>query len=133
MDNVVAGSSVLLKILITNIIGIAVIIGLIIFLASTQKKKEDFTSRPKLVLHYTNWCGFCKQFKPHWERLKMDIVKDPLGSKIAVLEVDEDKARTRGISAYPTIMLYKGHHSYEYKGMRDIAMIKQWAIRLSNQ
>ena len=69
------------------------------FAAVADSKKN------KLVLYYTNWCGYSKMFLPEWKKFK-DAVS---GSKVLVLdEVDceKDKAKCTEVPGYPTVLLY---------------------------
>lgn len=77
----------------------------------------------KVSLYYANWCGHCKRFKPEWDKIKTELTK----RNISYAEFEEgensNEIRKAGITGYPTIMITKGNHNYEYKGPRSIDSI----------
>ncbi len=69
-----------------------------------------------LVLHWTDWCGHCKIFKPEWEEIKKEV-----GKKINCIEVNHTftpctlnskyKNILKEVSGFPTIYLYNDYHN----------------------
>lgn len=55
----------------------------------------------KLVMFYTDWCGYCKQLKPVWDQVERDYPE-------LVTRVNADNrpelARAFSIKGYPTIL-----------------------------
>ena len=89
-----------------------------------EKKNNDATGKPKLILYWANWCGICNRIKPNWEEAKkivsakypnleiMDVnCDDPSTSKCFTYSNDT-KAKLDGV---PTIVLRKGTTDVEYK------------------
>jgi thiol-disulfide isomerase/thioredoxin len=88
---------------------------------ATSQRSINKTRR--VYLHYTAWCPYCKKMKPLWER-----VKETLGtSGIEFYEVDEDVAKTPGITGYPTIQMLdeNGNRRY-YGGQIDYKQLLDW-------
>jgi thiol-disulfide isomerase/thioredoxin len=54
-----------------------------------------------VILYKTDWCGYCKQMKPVFDRVKRDCADKGINFSI----VDCDKTPTLGINQYPTIVL----------------------------
>jgi thioredoxin 1 len=87
--------------------------------AKVAEKVEDV-----IRLHYTNWCGFCKKMKPVWEQ-----VKNELGGKVNMVEIDEEVAKTPGIQGYPTIIKNRaGKAAEKYSGEIDAQKLKQFIL-----
>jgi thiol-disulfide isomerase/thioredoxin len=79
----------------------------------------------RVTLHYTNWCGYCKQMKPVWEKVKVAAAN----SGIIFSEVDEDIAHTPGITGYPSIIMLneRGERS-KYFGTADFDTLRNWVV-----
>ncbi len=76
-------------------------------------------------LHYTDWCGACKLMKPVWEQVKVAVS----GSGVTFDEINEDNAKTPGISGYPTIlMLDERGHTIKYSGGPDFETLRNWVV-----
>ena len=82
-------------------------------------RKENYSGRPIVVLHYTNWCGWCKKMKPIWEKVKA------ANPNMTFQEVDEDKAKNPWIKSYPTILLYT-NKVHKYEGGPDFEKLNAW-------
>ena len=68
---------------------------------NTNSKKK-----PKLVLYYTNWCGYSKAFLPIWQKIKntQDITLE-----YEEYECDKNKAicDAQNIAGFPSLVLFK--------------------------
>jgi len=117
---------------------IVLLILLTIYVCRPRKNGETMTSgplfdaynkqyggekRPVLGLHYTDWCHFCKDFKPKWAALKDDQEL----KNILFVENNEDHNKTPGVSGYPTIILRKpSGEVVSYDEAREADALKTW-------
>lgn len=87
---------------------------------------EKFVNSTRTVtLHYTNWCHYCKQMKPVWNAVKSST----LANGIVFREVDEDVAKTPGITGYPTILMVDEHgKTSQYNGGSDMVSLRNWIL-----
>ncbi len=77
------------------------------------------------ILHYTEWCSYCKRMKPIWEEAKHRMA----GKAISMQENDEDKQPTAGVNKYPTIYLLDEYgHKREYHGPADLITLTQFLL-----
>lgn len=71
------------------------------------------TKVSKLSFYYMNGCGYCKVFKPEWEKIKKTISNSGLKNFIVLEEnncyenPDGCKKNSEYISGFPTILLTK--------------------------
>ena len=77
---------------------------------------KDFP-KSKLVLYYTNWCGYSRMFLPDWEKLKDFLKTDDLGKTVILEEYDCDSnvgqtmCAKEKIEGYPSLILFKPNGS----------------------
>ena len=73
------------------------------FSSDDKVKKALENNKPSFVAFVTEWCGYCKNLKPIWQKFE-DEYK---GEDINVLSIDCDKykelAKKYNIKGYPTI------------------------------
>ena len=81
----------------------------------TNKYKSKI---PTLLLFYAEWCGYCRKFKPTWDKLKKLISSD----KLNMIKIDSDNKLVKQfkIDGYPTIMLIDDDNMIKYNGDRSI-------------
>lgn len=86
---------------------------------------DDINDRRRITLHYTNWCGACKNMKPVWLAVKTNLSQTGIEFK----EIDEDVAKTPYISSYPTIVMLteKGKRQI-YSGPADFDRLRNWCL-----
>lgn len=94
-------------------------------LIGTSTQTENLTSTQRTVtLHFAPWCSHCKIMRPIWEQVKIATK----GSGIVFKEVDEDKAKTPGITGYPTILMNDNGSTYKYPGQPDFETLRDWVV-----
>lgn len=100
------------------------IIGWVIFLLLIYIVFFDgfSASGPVVEFHYTDWCGYCKKMKPIWYSIKGDI------PGVKFVEIDEDKAKTPGITGYPTILLKHNGQTKTFNNVYDSSALKNWIM-----
>ena len=96
----------------------------IIFILIWVNRKETMYGVNTVRFHYTNWCGFCTRMKPVWNEVKLN-----LGNKYHFIEIDEDIAKTPGITSYPTIMFTDSRSAvHVYPGKNDVNELASWIL-----
>jgi thiol-disulfide isomerase/thioredoxin len=78
------------------------------------------TSTDVVEFHYVPWCRYCHKFKPVWEQAKTEYVM----SRFA--EIDEDIAKTPGITKYPTVLIRNSSGVVEYRMKYDYNDFAKW-------
>lgn len=83
-------------------------------------KKTNISSKPILMLYYTNWCGWSKKFLPVWDQLSNSR---KLNIAMQKIDCEKNKNQCSGIPGFPYVVLEKGDKRIEYKGNRTSADI----------
>lgn len=79
------------------------------------------------TLFYANWCGWCKNFRPEWNKLKQNISQingKYKGVSITCHEFEDSqlksiggaKIRNKDIRGYPTIKITLNVNGKKYEG-----------------
>lgn len=103
--------------------------------ANLNKLKEGLAKKNVVMLLHANWCFWCKQFKPEWDKLANNLKG---GDNLSVLEIEEAqlttlKQKDQGLFeqligseglGFPTVLLFKGGQRYTYKGQRTSAALQ---------
>lgn len=83
-------------------------------------KGNEFT----FVLYYVRWCMYCQMALPVWKEAAHTIGRSQPRVKFVQIDcmVEVALCQASKISAYPTMMMYKGVHPLEreYHGMRSV-------------
>ncbi|XP_048019699.1 protein disulfide-isomerase TMX3a [Megalobrama amblycephala] len=86
-----------------------------------------------LVEFYAPWCTYCHTFEPIWYEVGAELKS--LGSPVNVGKMDTTLhtsiASEFNIRGYPTIKLFKGDLSFDYKGQRTKDAIIEFTNRVS--
>ncbi|XP_067309143.1 protein disulfide-isomerase tmx3a [Pseudorasbora parva] len=86
-----------------------------------------------LVEFYAPWCAYCHTFEPIWYEVGAELKS--LGSPVNVGKMDttvhKSIASELNIRGYPTIKLFKGDLSFDYKGPRTKDAIIEFTNRVS--
>jgi thioredoxin-related protein len=94
----------------------------------SQKNENINQEKNKaIILHFANWCGYCKQFKPVWENIKKYCQEN----KYLYYEIDHSDDNNTTINpqpifdiplienSFPTLYLYDNEQFLKYEGKRD--------------
>jgi thiol-disulfide isomerase/thioredoxin len=85
--------------------------------------REGFNDNmAKLILFYTDWCGYCNEFKPIFNgKLKELIESSKLPVILEQIDCVKDKkiAQQYKVSSYPTLILEVNNVPTKYEGIRD--------------
>ena len=79
------------------------------------------TDKLQIVAFLANWCGFCEQFKPEWEKFK-SIANTKLINGVVTTASEENMDKLncdKNIEGFPTIRIYKNGKYIDYDGERD--------------
>ena len=102
---------------------------------------ERFDNQPEAALgdvevnfFYVNWCGYCKEAKPHFtEFMEQNNSKIVNGKKIKIKMIDceanaenRQLAKNMGINGYPTITAKFGNRLEKYEGERTLHGLNSW-------
>lgn len=86
-------------------------------------RMEGFSnSKPIFYFFGVNWCGYCKQAKPEWDK----FVARAQGEELNVLpthidaEADPELAAEYGVRSYPTFVLVKDGERIPFEGPRTV-------------
>ena len=84
---------------------------------------------PAVVYTSAGFCGYCKEFKPMWERLKKKGIKTQDGMPIQFIELSAGDAMLEKfppVDSYPTIRYHYSYANYaQFEGQRsDEALIE---------
>lgn len=76
----------------------------------------------ELTLYHANWCGHCQEFKPVWNKVKLENKNQNIKFiDLEESELDKDKLPKIGrqtIRGFPTIKINDNGMEYEYNGKR---------------
>lgn len=90
--------------------------------AQIQRKTENFESQDQIstaipasngiqsdiTLYYANWCGYCKQLLPDWEKFEDYARKNFTNLRVDRVRCEDGNeavCRQKGVQGYPTIIL----------------------------
>ncbi|KAK2900961.1 hypothetical protein Q8A67_009076 [Cirrhinus molitorella] len=98
-----------------------------------DKFKEYLQNELWLVEFYAPWCAYCHTFESIW--LEVGAELKSMGSPVNVGKIDTTVhtsiASEFNIRGYPTIKLFKGDLSFDYKGPRTKDAIIEFTNRVS--
>lgn len=87
-----------------------------------QNKKspfEMFSGGAKLYFFYADWCGYCRKFKPEWEKLKAE---PNLGIELEEVDCSNEApalAKEYDVKGFPTLILVHSSNKVTYEGERS--------------
>ena len=85
-----------------------------------QGEVELFSGGSKLYFFFAEWCGYCKKFKPEWEKLKSE---SNLGVQLEEVDCSDNNnvpslAKEYNVNGFPTLILVNGDNKITYQGAR---------------
>ena len=80
-----------------------------------------------IIEFYAPWCGHCRQLKPVWERLALEL-KGFIKVGAVNCEIEKQICGMEGVNSFPTIKVKKSGVSTMYEGDRDLGALKVWAL-----
>lgn len=98
---------------------LVVVGGYLLFNWCQKGKLELFAGEAKLYFFYADWCGYCKKFKPEWEKLKAE---SNLGVQLEEVDCSNEApalAKEYNVSGFPTLILVNGSNKVTYEGERS--------------
>lgn len=75
--------------------------------------------------YYTDWCGYCKRFKPIWEK-----TKSKLGKSISFQSHNGETSNTDCVEGYPTIVAKRNGIISKYDGSPDSKLFHDFVMRV---
>lgn len=97
---------------------LVVVGGYLVFNWYQKGKFELFSGGAKLYFFGADWCGYCKKFKPEWEKLKAE---SNLGVQLEEVDCSNEApelAKKYNVSGFPTLILTNGSNKVTYEGER---------------
>lgn len=90
------------------------------------------------TMYHVDWCKFCKQAKPEWQKLASDFNGKVInGKKITILDVNcdenEEVAEKEGIKSYPTLKFTMNGKPVEYPDEPTYDKLKNFIEYLVSQ
>ena len=94
--------------------------GYFLFNWCQKGKLELFNGGAKLYFFSASWCGYCKRFKPEWEKLKAE---PNLGVQLEEVDCSDNKnvpalAKEYDVGGFPTLILVNDGNKVTYEGER---------------
>ena len=119
------------------ILSVLVVVSIFVYCYFNRKidKFENNTKKPyTLILFYADWCKHCKDFKPEWEKLKVEM-PDELESKIELSEYNVDDPESEellqefDVNFFPDIRLVNNSDRKDnkfFEGERKFENVVEW-------
>ena len=96
----------------------------------------DNQDSPMFVMYYADWCGHCKNTKPHFEEL---MKQNNNGVKVMMLNAEDkanaDLVKSQNIQGFPTIRWYPSGLNSDYKefdGDRSLKGFQDYINNMTN-
>lgn len=91
-----------------------------------------------ITLFYVNWCGYCKEAKPHFQEfmnMNNNSVVNNKNIKIKMIDCESSKenqqiAKNVGVDGYPTITAQFGDRLEKYEGPRTLDAFNNWLSKM---
>ena len=82
-------------------------------------------------------CGYCKQFKPDWDKLAEEFNDNPDAEfddiMISLMNGNKEKiaGQKYGVRAFPTLLYFvpgNGMYKYQFEGPRSYENVRNWIL-----
>jgi len=108
-------------------------VGLIVCNSMYSNTSENFSSdcaKPTVVFYHASWCGFCKLFKPEFEKFENKIKNNGINVKIEQIECNEEtKKECSFLNGYPTVLFIKNNKIIPYDGERKAKELYNFVLK----
>ena len=97
--------------------------------------RNNGTDKLQIVAFLANWCGFCEQFKPEWQKFK-NMAKNKLINGIVATASDKSMGSLKcnnKINGFPTIRIFKNGKHMDYNGERDSKHLTDYVKNLESK
>ena len=101
----------------------------------TSKTDSKNSSKIQVVLVHAEWCGVCKNLKPHWKQFENHIKNNPLIEikkiedtvyKDEIKKLEEETNKKILVNGFPTIFIIKDGNVDYFNGERTKAGLVSW-------
>ena len=91
-----------------------------------------------ITLFYVDWCGYCKETKPHYQEfmnMNDNTVVNNKNIKVKMIDCESSKenqqiAKELGVDGYPTITAQFGDRLERYEGPRTLDGLNEWLSKM---
>ena len=97
--------------------------------------RNNSTDKIQIVAFLANWCGFCEQFKPEWQKFK-NMAKNKLINGVIATASDKSMGSLKcnnKINGFPTIRIFKNGKHMDYNGERDSKHLTNYVKNLESK
>ena len=67
---------------------------------------ESVNGKYRLVLYYTNWCGYSKMFLPEWDKFTDYVNSNSNYITIEKIDCEKNQGMCAKVNGFPTVILY---------------------------
>lgn len=79
--------------------------------------------QPTIICYYATWCGHSRMFLPKWdefEKYAKNALPNIAVKKLECKGENEKVCTSRGVSGFPTVIMYNGGKKVDYEGDRSV-------------
>ncbi len=103
-----------------------IVVALVLLYYWYTKKYEKFEGMTpddaktiNMALFYADWCGHCKTFKPHWNKVKQEMDgKTVNGVTVTFTDINADEqgdvVKEYGVNGFPTVKCITNNNVMDY-------------------
>lgn len=114
-----------MKYIVLAIIIILILTAIFCYSQSLFRPTEHYEpSQPELILFYTEWCGYSRSFLPVWDEFAKQNKQNVKLTKLRCEGGDANTCLQKGVSGYPTVILYKNNQEIPFEDDRTVANLQ---------